>query len=651
MQTWATATDLTRIELRHVQQAVETVYGRIQLPEMLQAACAEANEWLSNRDHWGKEWTVHEASIVQYVLRLLAQNNSSVSMDKWRDKCAALKVGSYLCATCECLVADVLSLSMEVLRNAEAATPVITLASILEAMQGDDELGRLLVYHKSYVALQSIATNFPTLATSSPPVVASKTSDEKVLDVRIQSMIAMGFPEQWCKRALDESGQDVNAALNWILINGELLQDTSAAQPFPMSNDNSPEPAVAVDDPPPPPSLDRTGTALVGLFCSRVLHYELRISDKAIDLSFDGHVVCTELGAFCDDVTGVSFWAVWTPTTLYIGQGPRVHLDALVLQWTRTDNALALDSFSFGSTPSTVTLAVSAISWTHVFASDRSLTAAPIDTVVWPTYTPATHDLTACFYDRPSSSFQRTNDQFNVWGLYLTRQGFQDAMHQESAPALVQHAHEMVHVLRILYARRLGLTILAVCNQLSALEPVFRDHELLFVEFVSLVSNRHWISDMTKITTQTQVGPPWYLPRKQTSLDFVRPAMQSVCACLNPLSTAVCAYLQSHMTAFLLQPASLHWTEPSSLKTDVAVRQGSDLRFLLLVTQWLLPVSNNVMERALFGIWATILTSNHVHVKQTAFQVLSRMLHQCMTRVNESTTDKNDDVESLYSYT
>ncbi|RHZ27647.1 hypothetical protein DYB37_006851, partial [Aphanomyces astaci] len=703
MQTWATATDLTRIELRHVQQAVETVYGRIQLPEMLQAACAEANEWLSNRDHWGKEWTVHEASIVQYVLRLLAQyvqmigrgficivssymyscrNNSSVSMDKWRDKCAALKVGSYLCATCECLVADVLSLSMEVLRNAEAATPVITLASILEAMQGDDELGRLLVYHKSYVALQSIATNFPTLATSSPPVVASKTSDEKVLDVRIQSMIAMGFPEQWCKRALDESGQDVNAALNWILINGELLQDTSAAQPFPMSNDNSPEPAVAVDDPPPPPSLEwstatsldvagpyvtywklghgntlaftiqsRTGTALVGLFCSRVLHYELRISDKAIDLSFDGHVVCTELGAFCDDVTGVSFWAVWTPTTLYIGQGPRVHLDALVLQWTRTDNALALDSFSFGSTPSTVTLAVSAISWTHVFASDRSLTAAPIDTVVWPTYTPATHDLTACFYDRPSSSFQPTTDQFNVWGLYLTRQGFQDAMHQESAPALLQHANEMVHVLRILYARRLGLTILAVCNQLSALEPVFRDHEPLFVEFVSLVSNRHWISDMTKIPTQTLVGPPWYLPRKQTSLDFVRPAMQSVCACLNPLSTAVCAYLQSHMTAFLLQPASLHWTEPSSLKTDVAVRQGSDLRFLLLVTQWLLPVSNNVMERALFGIWATSLTSNHVHVKQTAFQVLSRMLHQCMTRVNESTTDKDDDLVSLFSYT
>ncbi|ETV64136.1 hypothetical protein H257_18934 [Aphanomyces astaci] len=71
-----------------------------------------------------------------------------------------------------------------------------------------DEIGRLLLYHELYVALQSKTTTFPIFAASSSPVVVSKTSDEKVVDVRIQLMIAMGFPQQWCKRAL-ESRQDV----------------------------------------------------------------------------------------------------------------------------------------------------------------------------------------------------------------------------------------------------------------------------------------------------------------------------------------------------------------------------------------------------------------------------------------------------------
>lgn len=33
----------------------------------------------------------------------------------------------------------------------------------------------------------------------------------------------MGFPVHWCERALAETGDDIEAALNWILSNGELL--------------------------------------------------------------------------------------------------------------------------------------------------------------------------------------------------------------------------------------------------------------------------------------------------------------------------------------------------------------------------------------------------------------------------------------------
>lgn len=36
-------------------------------------------------------------------------------------------------------------------------------------------------------------------------------------------MAEMGFPIHWCERALAETGDNIEAALNWILSNGELL--------------------------------------------------------------------------------------------------------------------------------------------------------------------------------------------------------------------------------------------------------------------------------------------------------------------------------------------------------------------------------------------------------------------------------------------
>lgn len=36
-------------------------------------------------------------------------------------------------------------------------------------------------------------------------------------------MAEMGFPVHWCERALAETGDDIEAALNWILSNGDVL--------------------------------------------------------------------------------------------------------------------------------------------------------------------------------------------------------------------------------------------------------------------------------------------------------------------------------------------------------------------------------------------------------------------------------------------
>ncbi|RHY35526.1 hypothetical protein DYB32_000020 [Aphanomyces invadans] len=643
-QMWATTTTLNSVNLGNVQQAVEKVYGQIQLPEMLQAACAEANEWLSNRDHWGNEWTVHEASIVQFVLAQLTHNQ--ISIEEWSKKCASLKVGSYLCATCECLVADVLSLAIEVMRNADTATPVVTVASILEAMRGDEELGRLLRFHESFLAQQQTVE-------ASPSVPVDKTSDEKLLDVRIQSMITMGFPETWCRRALDESGQDVNAALNWILMNGDLLQETVGVEaPLPTTPPievaTTTPVNVVVDEGPRTPSVAwstdstveatgpystfwnledekattftvrcRTG-ALVGLFSSpSTLRYEIRISDKSIELYYDGAIVCSDAGAFCDELAGVAYWVVHTAEAIYVGQGSHVNVEDSILHWKRTDSD-RLDCCSFASSAAVVS--VFNISMAHAYAPARD-GSTNVTNVVVVAANRSGQDFTFCFCDGQSAN-QATTELFNVWGADGTRRGFMDAMAQENAAGLLQHASDMARVLRILYARRLGLTILAICR--SSLGSIFHNHEQLFVEFVSLVSNRQWISDIA-------VNQPlqWYLPRKQTSEDVLRPAIQFICATKNPLSSALCAYMQAQMTAFLQNPTALHWTDPAHLKTDVGVRQGADLRFVLLVTQWLLPVSN-VIEHSLFRTWTASLASTHLNVQQTALQVLSHLLDQSL---------------------
>lgn len=55
----------------------------------------------------------------------------------------------------------------------------------------------------------------------SPPLPPS------VLALKINPLTAhmaeMGFPIHWCERALAETGDNIEAALNWILSNGELL--------------------------------------------------------------------------------------------------------------------------------------------------------------------------------------------------------------------------------------------------------------------------------------------------------------------------------------------------------------------------------------------------------------------------------------------
>ncbi|CAN0347804.1 unnamed protein product, partial [Discosporangium mesarthrocarpum] len=43
-------------------------------------------------------------------------------------------------------------------------------------------------------------------------------------------MAEMGFPLHWCQRALAETGDNIEGALNWILSNGELLSEDEEDQ-------------------------------------------------------------------------------------------------------------------------------------------------------------------------------------------------------------------------------------------------------------------------------------------------------------------------------------------------------------------------------------------------------------------------------------
>ncbi|CAM9387070.1 unnamed protein product, partial [Hapterophycus canaliculatus] len=48
-------------------------------------------------------------------------------------------------------------------------------------------------------------------------------AEEEEVNPLTAHMAEMGFPIHWCERALAETGDDIEAALNWILSNGELL--------------------------------------------------------------------------------------------------------------------------------------------------------------------------------------------------------------------------------------------------------------------------------------------------------------------------------------------------------------------------------------------------------------------------------------------
>ncbi|KAF0696843.1 Aste57867_12423 [Aphanomyces stellatus] len=634
---WASTTDIAQCDLRDIKHSIEKIYNQIQLPEMLQAACAEANEWLTNRDHWGKEWTVHETSIVRFVLEQLSRSKTTYSIEQWSEKCSSLKVGSYLCATSECLVADVLSLSIEILRNEDATSPVITLRSIHEAMRGDEELGRLLRYHETYLAHEIVAQPPPT----------NKTSDEKVLDVRIQSMITMGFPESWCRRALDESGQDVNAALNWILTNGDILNEEATESTGPntetlvhqMETKETPQPEPApewslateinVEGPCPMywrlPSVTslvqfsikcRTGTTL-GLYKTpSSMVCEIQITEKSIELYNENSCVAAESGAFCDELSWIPYWVVCTPNEVLLGQGKDVNEKRCIIRWKRTDlTTVTCFSFSSPSYP----LAITNISWDKSPPEIQSpALGPPRDCMTASAH--ATSDLTFCFFDNPSEN--ASNEPFNVWCPYTSRMSFHEALSRFSSLELLQQVDEMAKILRILYARRFGLSVLSSCK--TQLGDIFKNHEKLFVEFISLVSNRQWVSDL-----QQSHPFQWYLPHKKTTIDLLRPTVQFICETQNPLSDALGQYLHTEMASFLQNSSAIHWTEQSEDKTDFAVREGADLRFLLLVTQWLLP-SSTVVERTLFKIWCTSLKCSNPHVKQTALQVLSLIMHRAL---------------------
>ncbi|KDO22743.1 hypothetical protein SPRG_21096 [Saprolegnia parasitica CBS 223.65] len=672
-----------------VQTAVETVYRAIALPEMLQAACAEANEWLSNRDHWGVEWGVHETRIVDYVVAQLEAAMPGKGA-AWRDTCNALQLGPYLCATCECLAADVLSLAIEVSRRHDQDPPLISLAFVLQAMHDDEELHRLLEYHEAFLG------SGPT-----PMRRDERSSADRVLDVRVQSMMTMGFPEAWCKRALEESNHEVNTALNWILSNGHLLDApmyestmTTLATPETPGTPGTPrEPAPTLecepaDDAGPchvltdAANMDVSGSAYTALWAlpivpSTVVTFSVQAtSDVSIGLfasldhatvqevvlgakhntllevydvvagSTEKRLLASDTGAFVDPSTAVPYWLVVTPTRVHLGYGHVVARASLLLAWA----APCLSHVSFATLGQPALLSGIQIRAFDEEDDDGGLASSVIEAAlarrncIRPLDDPEQlSDMTFCFHDEtPSSSSYEREHVFHPWAPASSRVGFAECAAKFSADELASDVLSTSTTLRVLYARRLGVGVLAACkDDISVLLDVFEGHADLFVPFVSLVAHRAWVSDFATTMTRPPLGTT-----RLTTPDLLQPTLRALCATANPLRLAITTFLTTQMDRFLRDghQGTLSWRRAHSDKLDAYFRNDADLRFLGLLTSWLLESDDAIaltpssVAYDLYFIWVKALQSSHLEVQQKALQVLCRML---LRALNDNTVSND----------
>ncbi|EQC29902.1 hypothetical protein SDRG_12446 [Saprolegnia diclina VS20] len=666
------------------QTAVETVYREIALPEMLQAACAEANEWLSNRDHWGVEWGVHETRIVDYVVAQLEMAMPGTGA-AWRDTCNALQLGPYLCATCECLAADVLSLAIEVSRRHEQDPPLISLAFVLQAMHDDEELHRLLEYHEAFLR------SGPT-----PLHRDQRSSADRVLDVRLQSMMTMGFPEAWCKRALEESNHEVNTALNWILSNGHLLDAptndamTTLVTPETPGTPGTPrEPAPNLECEPiddigsrhvltDATTVDVSGSAYTALWAltnalSTVVTFSVQAtSDVTLGLfasldeaavhevvlgakhntllevydiaagSSEKRLLASDTGAFCDPSYAVPYWLVVTRTRVHLGYGHVVARASMLLEWAAP--RLSHVSFATLGQPAVV----SAIQLrAHV---DDGLASSGIEAAlarrhcIRPLDDPEQlSDMTFCFHDEtPSSSNYEREHVFHPWAPASSRVGFAERAAKFSADELASDVLATSTTLRVLYARRLGVGVLAACkDDIPVLLDVFDGHEDLFVPFVSLVAHRAWVSDFATAPTRSPLGTT-----RLTTPELLRPTVRALCATANPLRSAITAFLGDQMDRFLRDghQGTLSWRHAHSDKLDAYFGNDADLRFLGLLTSWLLESDEAIaltptsVAYDLYFIWVKALQASHLEVQQKALQVLGRML---LRALNDTTVSSD----------
>ncbi|OQS06539.1 HECT E3 ubiquitin ligase, partial [Thraustotheca clavata] len=664
---WASVTDINTCQQRDVQLAIELVYTSISLPEMLQAACAEANEWLTNREHWGAEWTVHENSIVDY---LLGQINSTISLAQWRERIAALQIGPYLCATCECLAADVLSLSMEVSRGgSETENPVITFENVLQAMHDDEELNRLLEYHQSF--LNGGQQN---------EEVKPQPPQDKVLDVRVESMMAMGFPEAWCKRALEESNQEVNSALNWILSNGHLLEAPATPHTAPIKEEEVKEipplsvplkeyststtfeatsnssystfwsmgkdPVCVIFD------VKAASDAVIGLFTSENLVYEIVLGAKRnshceayLQSSNDEkRVVASDTGAYCDEANFLPYWIAYVNNRVIVGSGKTPSMEFMILDFPSTSDKLSRVSFSCHSSPvSYCNIAIAplatppATSW-HTALLNQQNCIRPLDDPE------QMSDMNFCFYDESKKAGYKRDQVYYVWAPSSSRVGYAERAEELSEADIKAELDATANTLQILYARRLGIGVLAVCkSEISVLLDVFDGYKSLFVPFVSLVAHRYWVSDF--IDDHPAPSKPVLIHQPKTTEALLKPTMQTLCRFDNSLRTCILEYLSSQMDAFLANAnqSGFSWNSDNDGKLDEFFKQDADLLFLLLITKWVLddeatPFTQISTQYKLHFIWTKALQSTHLEVQQKALEILSLILYRARHAAPEVTS-------------
>lgn len=113
----------------------------------------------------------------------------------------------------------------------------------------DRESGWRRRYAEDSSSSSSIIPTAASLASLSRALSRSRANRQGTSDAisSVRQLLDMGFPQSWCARAMEQSNQDVNAALAWILSHGEDLTSVINSQSLDSKSSDDVSPTVNSD--------------------------------------------------------------------------------------------------------------------------------------------------------------------------------------------------------------------------------------------------------------------------------------------------------------------------------------------------------------------------------------------------------------------